>query len=212
MPSTDDITRSEPSPIDDDKDIAWQEHVQAQRGDHARWGLYLGAGAAGLGALIGGVSVFAIVVALRDDPAARTRAAKSDPPAIVETTGRNERTSPLAKSPVGRAQPCSYQDWLDKKCANHNTSEPPRAETTTTTTTTAAGPAAPATTSPAGAAPAPAEMPVQAPVVTRISPAPAANAPAAAPVQSHQSVRGDGDGVARSTEAVAEESRAAGQS
>jgi hypothetical protein len=160
---------------DDDKDIAWQEFSSQRRADRTRWGLYLGAGAAVAGALIGGVSVFAVVAALRDDTAARNRvAAKNVQPAAIESTARTDVSSPLAESPVGRAQPCSYQDWLDKKCSNRNAAEPQPHDSAATT----APASAPAT------AAAPAEAPVQAPVVTRIAPAPAAPAaPAPAPVQ-----------------------------
>ncbi len=178
MSPADDINRIDTPPIhdstskiDDSKDVAWQEFSGEHRAERTRWGLYLGAGAAGLGALIGGVSVFAIVAALRDDPASRNRiAAKSEQPAVVQSAGRSEASSPLAESPVGRIQPCSYQDWLDQKCPNRNAPEPQR------DTSTAAAPPA--------ASPAPIEPPAQAPVVTRITPAPAApSAPAAAPAQ-----------------------------
>jgi hypothetical protein len=182
--SSTDIDRIETPRIDgsDDnkdianKDIAWQEFSSQRRADRTRWGLYLGAGAAVAGALIGGVSVFAVVAALRDDTAARNRvAAKNVQPPAIESTARTDVSSPLAESPVGRAQPCSYQDWLDKKCSNRNAAEPQPHDSAATT----APASAPAT------AAAPAETPVQAPVVTRIGPAPAAApaTPAPAPVQ-----------------------------
>lgn len=182
MTPANDIDCIDTPPIDsgtgENKDVAWQEFSSERRADRKRWGLYLGAGAAGLGALIGGVSVFAVVAALRDETATRNGvAAKQGQPPAIESSGRSEASSPLAESPVGRVRPCSYQDWLDKKCPDRNAAEPPR-ETTA---------AAPVANPPAETSPASAEPPVQAPVVTRISPAPApatTSAPAPAPAAS----------------------------
>jgi hypothetical protein len=189
-PSANDIDRVDTPRIDgsDDnqdinKDIAWQEFSGARRAERKRWGLYLGAGAAVAGALIGGVSVFAVVAALRDDTAARNRvAAKNVQPPGIESTARSEASSPLAESPVGRVQPCSYQDWLDQKCRNRNAAGPQRSGDSATTTAVPAG--VPAT----AAAPAATEAPVQAPVVTQIAPAPAEPAaPVSSPVQTQAS-------------------------